>query len=512
MPKPVIRKTYVILGKQDEGQLERLSQTLSNLFSYMNLISDIYLVSENLSESISQVRRIQKDVSEFLRESLFARLYVHLVHPAPQSAMEEIDWCYQDLKRATREFDEEGYLHQEVPRLMLLPVIIPDTQVEPTSLIGLFDGLKSAFLLPCLYLDSGTFFLGEDEELLAKTEKIYYGRGSSRELADIVLNIYQQDILDESCATLESGALLMGDSCPASLIVSAQEGVIYTCMNALQKKESLTYTYGQIRVDTLINLYYERDKSKRNCLACRDRVVGSFSDLSLPVANMHQMGALLYHFGTLHHEREEYVEAMEDYEKSLKLSPPEEADSISFRLGITYTKVGRYDQALEAFSRAEHSYHDQYYFHFFTGLCSFEKDDYSAALKKFSRAVYLQPLQEDLVSILVYMGTCHNSLGEYEKALVHLEKAKEAAGHVKEIYSALGFCHFGLKDYDRAIDNLRRAVEIDPYSAIDYASLGANYREKGESNTAITMYEKALTLHPNMTSAKENLERLKSSP
>ncbi|RLC09683.1 MAG: hypothetical protein DRH43_07820, partial [Deltaproteobacteria bacterium] len=48
-------------------------------------------------------------------------------------------------------------------------------------------------------------------------------------------------------------------------------------------------------------------------------------------------------------------------------------------------------------------------------------------------------------------------------------------------------------------------------SAIDYASLGASYREKGEAGKAIAMYEKALTLDPAMSSALENLRKLKKS-
>jgi ribosomal protein S12 methylthiotransferase accessory factor len=56
------------------------------------------------------------------------------------------------------------------------------------------------------------------------------------------------------------------------------------------------------------------------------------------------------------------------------------------------------------------------------------------------------------------------------------------------------------------------AVEIDPYSAIDYASLGSSYREKGDINMAIAMYEKALVLDTDMTSARENLEKLKGKP
>lgn len=516
MKMRVLQKIYVILGKQNKGQLERLCQTLSSLFSYVNLTFSLYLVTRNLPDGMPQVERIQKEVSAFLRENLFARFYVHFVHSAPRAAQQEIDfyyqYYYQPLKHLTYEFDREGYMHQEIPRLMLLPVIVPDNRAEPTSLIGLLDVLKSAFLLPSLYLDMGTFFLAQDEDLLAKTEKVYYGHGNSGEPAEIVCDLYYQDIVHDSSAKLESDKVFLADPCPAAIIISAQDGMVYACVDAFVKKESLANIYGNLNVDTLMDRYDEYIKSKRGCIECRERVVESFSDLPLPKAAAHEVGGLLYHFGTLNQEAEHHVRAIENYKKSLRLSPIEEAGSICFRLGLSYTKIGRHDQALEAFDRAEHTYHDQDYFHFHTGLCCFEKGDYRMALERFSRAVRLKPQQKDLVRILIYMGTCHNSLGEYEEALVELERAKETAGPVKEIFNTLGFSYFQLKNYDKAIENLTRAVEIDPYSAIDYASLGSNYREKGNVSMAIAMYEKASALDPNMTSARENLERLKGKP
>ncbi len=510
---PALQKIYVILGKQDKEQLERLCRMLSSLFSYVNWTFNLYLVTEGLPQGMPQVERIQKDVSSFLRGNLFARLYVHFIHPVPHTAMKEIDfyfqYYYQSLKRATHEFDREGFMHQEVPRLMLLPVIVPDNQVERTSLIALLDVLKSAFLLPSLYLDTGSVFLTKDEEILAKTEKVYYGHGNSRGLADIVCNLYRQDIVHDSSTKLESDAAFMTDPCPAALIISAQDGMVYACIDAFLKKQGLANINDNLSVENLMSRYYEHGKSKRDCLGCRERVVDCFSDFPLPNAPAHEVGALLYHFGTLSQEAENHVRAINSFSKSLKLSPIEEYASIYFRLGLSHTRTGHYDQALEAFNRAEPTYYDQDYFYFYTGLCYFEKGDYRMALEKFSKAVRLNPRQEDLTRILIYMGTCHNSLDEYKEALVQLEKAKETAGHVKEVYSALGFSYFQLKDYDKAIENLSRAVEIDHGSAIDYASLGSNYREKGDINMAIAMYEKALTLDPNITSARENLEKLK---
>ncbi len=507
--RPALQKIYVILGKQHEGELERLCQTLSGLFSHVNLTSNLYLVTGNLPESMPHVERIRKGVSQFLRESLFARIYVHFIHPVPQGSMKEIGLCYQYLRRATSEFDQEGFIHQEVPRLMLLPVIIPDEQNEPASLKGLLDELKESFLLPSLYLDKSTFFLAQDEALLTKTEKVYYGNGDSRELAEIVCNLYHQDILDDSCAMLGSGSILMTDPCPASLIVSAQDGMVYACMNTFRKNQSLGDILGEINGDSIIAQYDKHGKSRRDCLGCRERVIELFADMPLPKETTHEVGALLYHFGTLNQEADDYVHAIRNYRQSLKLSPIEEAESIFFRLGFSYTKTGDYDQAIEAFNRAERAYQDEYYFHFYRGLCYFEKGDYLTALEKFSEALRLKPQHDDLVRILIYMGTCHNSLGDYEKALIQLERVKDAAGPVKEIYNALGFSYFQLKDYDRAIENLSKAVEIDPHSAIDYASLGASYREKGDTSKAMAMYEKAVTLDPGMISARENLERLK---
>ena len=513
MHKPALQKIYVILGNQDKERLDRLCRALSSLFSYVNLTSNLYLVTRSLPEGMPQLERIQKEVSAFLRENLFARLYVHFVHRAPRATPEEIDfyfqYYYQPLKRASREFDREGYMHQEIPRFMLLPVIVPDNGVEPASLTGLLDMLKSAFLLPSLYLASNTFFLAQDEGLLANTEKVYYGHGNSGEIAEIVCDLYHQEIVHDSSARLESDAVFMTEPCPAALIISAHDGVVYACVDAFLKKEGLGDIYGELDADTLMARYYEHVNSQKDCLGCRERVVDSFSDFPLPKGAAHEVGALLYHFGTLNQERENHVRGIENYNKSLKLSPVEESGAIYFRLGLSYTKSGHYDKALEAFNKAEPVYHDQDYFHFYTGLSYFEKGDYRMALEKFSKALSLGPQQEDLVRILIYMGTCHNGLGEYEEALVQLEKAKETSGPVKEVYSALGYSCFRLKDYDRAIENLTRAVAIDPCSATDYASLGSNYREKGEISKAIAMYEKALTLEPSMTYARENLERLK---
>jgi len=297
MIKPAIQKIYVVLAKQqDLADFELLCHTLSGLFSYVNLTSNLYLVAENLPQSMSQIERIQKDVGKFLKTNLFARLYLHFVHSVRLTTVKEIDYYfyyyYQSLKRAAGEFDREGFIHQEVPRLILLPVIAPDHRVESATLIGLFNALKSVFMLPCLYLNKSTFFLAQDKDILTRTEKIYFGNGHSRKPAEIACNLFYQDLLDESLAKLAYKAVFMSAPCPTSLIVSAKDGKIYCCMDAFRKNESLTDIYGK-SADELMELYYEHNSSKRDCLGCRRRTAEFFAGLPISETKKQNIGALL---------------------------------------------------------------------------------------------------------------------------------------------------------------------------------------------------------------------------
>lgn len=513
MTNSAIQKIYLILSEPDKTDFIRLSRFLQSAFHHVNMTSSLYLITKNLSESMPEIREIHKEIGRFLDEHLFARLYVHYVHPVNSLDIENIRTCYQHIKQTTVRFDQEGYMHQEMPRLMLLPVIAPekklDNKTKPSSLNPLLDELKNSFLLSSLYLNKATFDLAQNKEIQAVTEKFYFSPDDSREMPDILCNLFYHDILDDSLGKLTSDSLDMSEQCPVSIIVSTQKGTIYKCIDAFRKKISFANIDEINDRDDFTSICNESGKSKRDCLKCREQVADSFADLPMPQDIREETGALLCHFGTLRQDNEDYLQAVKKYKKSMELSPVEEAGHIYFRLAICYTMTGLYDQALKAFNSCELIYNKQYYFHFYKGLCYFGKDDYSRAIEEFSDALGSKPNQEDMIKILIYKGTCFNNIGDYKQAVVALEKAGEKAGRVKEIYNALGFSYFQLKNYDKSIENLTTAVEIDPYSAVDYASLGSNYREKGAFDTAIVMYEKALELDPDMTTARENLEKLK---
>jgi tetratricopeptide (TPR) repeat protein len=512
MTIPVAEKIYVILDKYDKNRLDGLCRGLWELFSHVNLTSNLYIVCKDISDGLPQVERIQKVVKTFLKENLFARIYVHFVHglslQAPSDGDYYFQYYYQSWKRTTLESDREGYRHQEIPRLVLLPVIVPQKDTAPDLLAALLGRLKAAFLMPGLYLDADTFSLAQNDGLRRNTEKLYFGEGDSQDPANVVRNLYYQGMVEDLTDSLGANTPHAEHACTPALIISARDGAVYRCVDTFVRGKGLASLFEDAFAATFPDRYARSTASKDRCLQCKERAMGFFARSPLPKEREQEVGALLYYFATLHQDSQNYVQAITNFESSLACSPQEEHGTIHFRIGLCHINLGDHDQALEALKKAQNTYHDEPFYHYYLGICFFGKADLSRALDAFSTASSLNPPPEDLVNILIYQGTCHNALGAYEKALIPLEKAKAMTAHVKEIFSTLGFSYFQLKDFDRAIENLKQAVALDPLSAVDYASLGANYREKGDRKSAIAMFKKALELEPSMDAAKQNLEML----
>ena len=331
-PMPTLSKIYVILGELDETKLDKLCAAISGFLEHANLTSNLCLVTDNLPGIMPQVERIQKEASAFLSTNLFARIYMHVVHPVSAASLEDVRLCYQYLKGATLEFDREGFVHQEVPRLMLLPVAVPDSQIDRTGFSGWLEGLRSSFLLPGLLVDRSTSFMTQDQALMSWVEKVYYGHDVARGPYEIVFNVCCQDVLDDSCARLEYEEIRMAHPCPATLLVSGHDGAVYACMDAFRNNDSLGNIFSGGDVDQIVERYDAEGRSHRDCLACRGDVAQSFSHLALPEATAQEVGALLYHVGTLNQDADNHVRAIEDFRRSLVLSPVEEAESIFFRL------------------------------------------------------------------------------------------------------------------------------------------------------------------------------------
>jgi len=154
----------------------------------------------------------------------------------------------------------------------------------------------------------------------------------------------------------------------------------------------------------------------------------------------------------------------------------------------------------------------KHYIQFYLGSCHLTLNDPERALTHFRRALDLAPDAEDLCSIYAFMGVCLKDLGRYQEAIGALQ---EGIGHDTErtdLHNLLGFCHFKLKEHETAIWHFKEVIRLDPTSAIDYANIASNYLEMKEKKKAIRYYEMALELDPSIEFARANLKRLKAEP
>ena len=100
--------------------------------------------------------------------------------------------------------------------------------------------------------------------------------------------------------------------------------------------------------------------------------------------------------------------------------------------------------------------------------------------------------QPDNEAILYLLGIVLTQLGEYDPAIIHLERSLRLNVNNADGYLALGgiFQTRGL--FDEAVKYYRKAIEIDPGFAEAYENLGDIFRDKQLPDEAVAYYKKAI--------------------
>jgi len=164
--------------------------------------------------------------------------------------------------------------------------------------------------------------------------------------------------------------------------------------------------------------------------------------------------------------------------------------------------------AIKELQRMDEAVPGKYFVQFYLGYSFLRQSSPSEALPHFTKALALDPKDEDIPSIYSYLGVCLKEMGRYREAIEVLHKAEKYDPDRTDIYNLLGFCHYSLKEHEKAIECFKKVIQIDPASAIDYANIGSNYRDLGEREKAIRYYRLALELDPDITFAQDNLQKL----
>jgi len=226
------------------------------------------------------------------------------------------------------------------------------------------------------------------------------------------------------------------------------------------------------------------------------------------------------------------------FEASLKATP--RSAVLLYDLGVSYTGIGKPDEAIMAYQRALEL--NPRYTSVLLNLGSLlrNKGDYPGALALYRRAITADSGNPDpwvnLGNVYFQTGSMQEARSAYEKAISLKPTDTEAITNLGAVFQRLGNFEAAKNQYERAIATDRTrgapycdlgslflaqgnqeaavqafvsAIRNDSSYAPAYFDLGALYEQTGNEALAQQMYERALQLQPDYEAARTRLDRLK---
>lgn len=119
---------------------------------------------------------------------------------------------------------------------------------------------------------------------------------------------------------------------------------------------------------------------------------------------------------------------------------------------------------------------------------------------------YLKTLFSEKRNPKSYLGVsrAYKELKEYDKAIKHLEKAKNIASFDYEIYYELGLNHLLNTDFEKATKNFRKTIKLNPDFLNAQVQLAISHELMDEPEMAYKIYEKIIEEKPDFIIARNH--------
>jgi len=233
--------------------------------------------------------------------------------------------------------------------------------------------------------------------------------------------------------------------------------------------------------------------------------------------------------GTIKNGQGHYAEAIEYYEKALKIKKntlpanhPDLATSYN-SIGSVYNTMGEYLKALEYHEKSleirkktlPENHPDLATSYNNIGLVYKNMGEYSKSIEYHEKSLEIRKkaLPEnhpDLATSYNNIGSVYNNMGEYSKALQYYKKSVEIRKKAlpenhpdfATSYNNIGLVYKSMGEYSKSIEYHEKSVEIrkkalpenHPDLATSYNNIGLVYKNMGEYSKALEYYEKSLEI------------------
>lgn len=187
-------------------------------------------------------------------------------------------------------------------------------------------------------------------------------------------------------------------------------------------------------------------------------------------------------------------------ESSLEyLLQAERADStdndIQTNLGMVYSQLGQFNEALVRFRRAYRSAPGVFknVLNLALAFNNLQMPDSAAYYLTLSRSLEDQ-IQADDIGLLTKLVYIEKSMGNFQKALDYADRAAEIQPENAEIHNQRGLLLSAMKRYREAIAPFRTGVALEPENCMLTLYLGLTYDKTGDRDSAFYYLDKSLAL------------------
>jgi len=156
---------------------------------------------------------------------------------------------------------------------------------------------------------------------------------------------------------------------------------------------------------------------------------------------------------------------------------------------LAFVKQGRYQEAIEKWSRASaiNPHDPDYLFHL--GIAYFETKNYQLSAENLQKAVQLCPIHHKAHLIL---GTVYIKARKHDLAEHHIRESIRLSPSNPLAYLNLGAVYSMRRNYEKGIAMFQKAIALSPQEARAYLGLAKIYSILGESGKANEYFRKVI--------------------
>ncbi|HDZ62757.1 MAG TPA: tetratricopeptide repeat protein, partial [Nitrospirae bacterium] len=184
-----------------------------------------------------------------------------------------------------------------------------------------------------------------------------------------------------------------------------------------------------------------------------------------------------------------------------------------YNLGLAYSDLGKYQEAVDAYKQAIRIKPDDANAHIVLAFAYSELGKYQEAIDANKQVIRIKP---DYASAHFGLGLAYGALGKYQEAVDAYKQAIRIEPDDALAHFQLGSAYSSEMRYKEAIEAFKQAIKIKPDVEAHY-NLGVIYGDLGMHKEAIDAYKQAIRIKPdykahiNLGNAYNNLGNYKEA-